>query len=112
MESTETKMKRIAQFVFDNAATIINQLSLSDNHRQVALSFNMFKVDGSQDMQMKLTIYDEKAHHYFLDGDTICIQRFRELWKQVNDKVGVNPPPKPVKVRKILQKKSWFKKKE
>ena len=100
-ETQKTKIKRVAQFLFDNAGDIRRQLRKSDNHRSISISLNFFKHDG-EDLQIELSNYDSDTTHYFLRDNAICIERFEQVWKQINEETGVIPLPKPVEVRKKL----------
>ena len=103
MESNKTKIKRMAQFLFDNAGLISDELQKTDNYRNFQVEFAMFKSsENYRDMRVTLAIYDEKKTHYKLENDTIYKDRFKLLCKQMNEDVGVEPLPEPVKVRVIL----------
>lgn len=94
-------IKRVSQFLFDNAGRIVRQLSVSSNYRSVTIQLDMFKHDKPE-LHVSLSFYDEKTTHYYLYDDAICIERFEQICKQLNSESGVTPLPKPVKVRKTL----------
>ncbi len=97
----ESSIKRLAQFLFDNAGRIVKQLSTSPNYRSLSIQLDMFKHDKPE-LHMSLSFYDERTTHYYLHDDAICIERFEQICKQANIESGVTPLPKPVKVRKSL----------
>ncbi len=96
-----TDIKRLAQFLFDNAELITTELSKSSNYRSVCLQLDMFKHDKPE-LHSSLSYYDETTTHYYLHDDAICIERFHQLCTQLDNEVGENPLPEPVKVRKTL----------
>lgn len=95
------KIKRLAQFLFDNAEMIEQELSKSSNYRSIAIELHVFKHEKLK-LNSRLSLYDEKTTHYYLDDDAICIERFEQLCKQMNNEAGIIPLPKPIKVRKKL----------
>ena len=97
----ETKIKRLAQFLFDNADMIAKELSKSSHYRTIGIQLDMFKSGGGK-FDLSLYFYDEKIGHSYLKNDAICIERFRTLCEQINNESGFIPPSKPVKVRKTL----------
>ena len=107
MQKTETKIKRLAQFLFDNAGRIGEELEKTSHYRSISCELNSFKVAKSE-LDVKLAFYDEKATHHYLQGDAICIERFKQLCEQINVEAGITPLPKPVKVRKTLTKKEGY----
>ena len=100
----KTKIKRLAQFLFDNAELIEKELRKSTHYRSLHFDIDVFKHDEPH-LQLQLSLYDASTTHYYLHEDAICIERFKSLCKQVNDESGVNPLPKSVKVRKTLIQK-------
>jgi hypothetical protein len=94
-------IKRLAQFLFDNADTIVRELKRSSHYRSISCELNSFKAEKPK-LNISLSFYDEKATHYYLRDDAICIERFKQLCEQINAKAGITPLPKPVKVRKTL----------
>lgn len=96
-----TDIKRLAQFLFDNAEMITTELSKSSHYRAICLQLNMFKHDEPE-LHLSLSYYDETTTHFYLNDDAICIERFEQLCKQLDCESGVTPLPKPVKVRKQL----------
>ena len=55
-----------------------------------------------RDMETRLTIYDERTSHLRLEGPTICLDRLKQLWRQLNEDSEVEPMPEPEKVRDKL----------
>ena len=98
---TTIDIKRLAQFLFDNAEMITIELSKSSHYRAIALQLDMFKHDKPE-LHLSLSCYDDTTTHYYLHDEAICIERFKHLCQQLNNESGVNPLPKPVKVRKTL----------
>ncbi len=99
----EEKIKRLGQFLFDNAEFIAAELQKSEHYRSLAISCHMFKGgDHSRDMETRLTIYDERTHHHRLEGPAICLDRLKQIWRQVNEDTEVEPMPEPEKVRDKL----------
>ena len=97
----KTNIKRLAQFLFDNAEMITTELRKSSHYRSFNITLDMFKRDVPK-LSLHLAFYDEKTTHYYLYDEAICIERFKQLCKQVNNESGLTPLPKPVKVRKAL----------
>ena len=100
----KTEIKRLAQFLFDNAERIAMELSKSHHYRALCLQLDMFKYDKPE-LHLSLSYYDEKTTHYYLKDDAICIERFKQLCKQIDNESGFTPLLKPVKVRKTLIQK-------
>ncbi len=103
MEANTTKIKRLAQFIFDNAEMIETELSKSSHYRSFSITLDMFKHDRPEPrLGLELSLYDSTTTHYKLIDDAICIERLKQLCEQINNESGVNPPPKPARVRKAL----------
>ncbi len=94
-------VKRLAQFLFDNAETIVEELEKTDHYRSICLTLDMFKFKKPE-LKRTLQLYDESAKHYFLYDDAIHIRRFVDLCRQVNEESGLIPPPNPTEVRDKL----------
>ena len=94
-------IKRLAQFLFDNAEMIEIELRKSSHYRAIAFQLDLFK-SNKPELQLSLSFYDEKTTHYYLKDDEICIERFKTLCEQINNESGLNPLPKQVEVRKAL----------
>lgn len=100
---SETDIKRLAQFLFDNAGIIEKELCKSSHYRALNISLDMFKNSNEPSkLQITLSLYDTKTTHYYLRDNDICIERFKQICETANRDSGVIPPPKPVKVRKTL----------
>ena len=97
----ETNIKRLAQFLFDNAETITTELKKSSSYRSVSIALDMFKHENPE-LRLSLSLYDEKTTHYYLRDDEICIERFKALCTHLNYETRNIATPKPVKVRKNL----------
>ncbi len=58
-------IKRLAQFLFDNAETITKELNKSSNYRSISIELHMFKADRVKpELQLGLSIYDEALTHF------------------------------------------------
>ena len=95
------KIKRLAQFLFDNADMIARELSKSSHYRSISCQLDVFKQDKPE-LNLSLSFYDENTTHYYLRDDAICIERFKQLCKQINNEAGITLLPPPVEVRKTL----------
>ena len=98
-------VKRLAQFLFDNAETIVEQLEKTDHYRALTISLDMFKHNDKPELRREMHIYDSTATHYYLYGDAIHIRRFEDLCRQLNEESGLIPPPDPIEVRDSLEPK-------
>lgn len=101
-DTDRVKIKRIAQFLFDNAADIAKVLRKSPHYRSLSISIDMFKGKSKSAIQLSLTLYDEKTTHYYLHDDAIIARKFWQLSKQMDENSGIVALPKPVKVRNRL----------
>ncbi len=101
-ETQKMRIKRIGQFLFDNAHDILRQLKKSDNYRSISISFDMFKYGVEEDLQIELKSYDSTTTHHALGEEAICIERFESMWERINEETGTTPPPEPTEVRKKL----------
>lgn len=95
-------IKRIAQFVFDNAPRINRELRKSSNYRAVTISINVFKQDSTPQVDIGFAIYDEHAMSFDLHNDRIDVANLKLIFKQLNLRSQVTKPSKPVEVRKEL----------
>lgn len=96
-----TRIKRVAQFLFDNADIIAEYMCQSDNFRTVEVDFRVHKTDG-EELGITLLLYDEvEGLHELLDY-TITKKRFIQLRNMINEDAGVTSLPKPVEVRDKL----------
>jgi hypothetical protein len=97
----KTNIKRLAQFLFDNAEMLVKELSKTSHYRSVSIDLSMFK-HKKPELKLSLSFYNEKTTHYCLYDDAICMERFEQLCKQANNESGFTSLPKLVKVRKTL----------
>ena len=97
----ETRIKRLAQFLFDNAKMIETELSKSSHYRALCLQLDMFK-NEKPELRLILSYYDETTSHFKLKDDDICLEGFRQLCMQIDYESGIRNLPKPDKVRKTL----------
>ena len=95
------KIKRLAQFLFDNAEMIARELSKSSHYRSLSICLDVHKHEEPE-LKLELFIYDEKVTHYYLYDDAICIERFKSICEQMNVESGLIALPTPVKVRETL----------
>jgi len=98
----KTNIKRLAQFLFDNAEIIAKELEKSSHYRALNVQVDAFKRDAEIMPKVALSIYDETTTHYYLYDNSIVRRRLRRLFQQMNEDADLVPPPKPVKVRKKL----------
>ena len=98
----KTKIKRLAQFLFDNAEMIEKELTKSDKYRTLAIDFHAFKSLGHHHQQVELKLYDEIGGHHFLTDNDICIEEFELICRQLDKKAGLIPSSKPIEVREKL----------
>ncbi len=96
------KIKRVAQFLFDNAVTIETELAKTENYRSIGIHLNMFKTDNAKNLEVEMNVYDSSQGQHQLRGDAICLYKFKQLFKQINEDCGQAPLPKPAKLRDKL----------
>lgn len=96
-----TRIKRTAQFLFDNADLIEQFLCKSDHFRSMSINLCAFRHDLPE-LQIELSLYDETSTHYYLQDDAIFKERFIQLCNTVNENSGVTELPKPIEVRNKL----------
>lgn len=98
-----TRIKRIAQFMFDNAEMIAEFLSQSDNFRTVEVDLRVHKALRDDPMlEITLAMYDEHTGLEELENHAITRARFIQLRDMINADSGITKPPPPVKVRDKL----------
>lgn len=99
-----TRIKRVAQFLFDNADLIAEYLRQSDSFRTVEVELRLFKRDGVEpELDIEMLIYDEKSGLNDLTNHLITKERFIQLQRMINENSGAIPLPEPVKVRDTLE---------
>ncbi len=101
MGKIEDNIKRMAQLLFDNAKTISQELTKSENYRALSLQFDVFK---HQVVELKTTlyIYDSTSCHYFLYDKYISPEGLEGHFCRMNIDTGISPLPKPTKLRDKL----------
>lgn len=93
-------IKRVAQFLFDNAEVIARELNKSSNYRSASVTLDVHKhEDEKPKVDISFGIYDEVAGHQYLKNNEIYLDSFRELCCRMNRESGVTVQPKPVEVR-------------
>jgi len=97
-----TKIKRVAQFLFDNAELVAKFLCQSDNYRSVEIDLRVFK-HKSPELEIMLTLYDEIVGLHDMKNDAIYKKRFVQLCNIINEDLGVIKLPEPVEVRNRLE---------
>ena len=98
-----TRIKRIAQFLFDNADSIAEYLCQSDNFRTVEIDLRMHKMlRDDPELEVELLLYDEQSKLYELKNHVITRTGFARLCDMINEDCGVIKLPEPVKVRDKL----------
>ena len=101
-----TRIKRIAQFLFDNADVIAEYLRQSDNFRTIEVDLRLHKaMHDIPEFDIGLLLYDETAKLHELKNHLIIKERFVQLQKMINEDCGVTPLPEHVEVRDELDKK-------
>lgn len=97
-----TRIKRVAQFLFDNAELIAEYLNQSDNFRTAEVELRNFKSKTSE-FEIELILYDEHAGLHDLLNHHITKEKFIQLWNMINEDTGVIELSEPVKVRDKLE---------
>jgi len=95
-------IKRTAQFLFDNAEFIAEELERSDNYRVLEIGFRLFKHGDGNHQEIELRLYDDTDGGRTLTNDDIRIERFEILCRQIDEATGVIPKPENTKVRDKL----------
>lgn len=95
-------IKRTAQFLFDNAELISQELARSDNYRDVEVKFSHFKHGGGT-KRVQLGLYDETTTSYTLEGPHVTIQEFKQLCHKMNLDAEAVPLPKQAEIRDSLE---------
>ena len=99
-ETIKTRIKRVGQFLHDNAGFIATKLCESPNFRTLGVGMLVHKSGTEPELDIELRVYDEKTSHFYFKEDEIYIKRFREVCAEMNRAAGVNQPkPEPVEVR-------------
>jgi len=97
-----TRIKHVAQFLFDNAELIAEYLNQSDNFRTVEVDLKNFK-SKVQEFKIELTLYDEISGLYNLQNHAITKEKFSQLCNMINEDCGVIELPEPIKVKDKLE---------
>lgn len=98
----ETEIKRLAQFVWDNADNIAEFLNQSNRYRTVNFGFEAF-VPKTRPLETELKIYDDNGGHIYLVNNEIHAAAFSRICEEMNMKTGEASMPEPVKVREKLK---------
>lgn len=99
-----TRIKRIAQFLFDNAELIAEYLRQSDNFRTIEVDLRYHKcMHDIPELDIELMLYDETSGLNGLKNHLIIKERFAQLCKMINEDCEVIPLPEPVEVRDTLE---------
>lgn len=93
------KIKRVAQFLFDNAEFVGEQITKSKKHRSVDIGFSSYP-DGTG--RVAMATYSEKSGINTLVGDHINIEEFTQLFEMINFKDKLTPMPEPEEIREKL----------
>lgn len=99
----KTDIKRIAQFMWDNADAIAEFLTQSERYRSVSLQFNLFAPKEPSGLNIEFAIYDEDKTHLYLHNNNIVAEEFAKLREEMNRETGIIPPREPVEVREKLE---------
>ena len=100
MNSMENEIKRMAQFLFDNADFIASQMEMTERYRSISLQMTHFKKDSKS---TTFGIYDENSTHHQLEGDFISIENFKSKCIDMNRRTGDIESPAPVEIRENLE---------
>lgn len=100
-----TRIKRIAQFLFDNADLIEQFLCQSDNYRSMDINLRVHK-QNSPELEIELELYDETSSLQGLENNAIFRKAFIQLCDRINLGSGVTKLPNPVEVRDELEPKN------
>ena len=90
MKDEITRIKRVAQFLLDNATCIEQWLQESDDYRSLRVDLHIFKHYDPPKLEVELGIYDAKDEHHFLLEDSINLENLKELCKAVDKTLTAN----------------------
>ena len=96
------KIKLMAQFLWDNADYIAEQLEMSDKYRSISVEFTSCKPRSVARQRTMLSIYDERCYPRYLKGTKIHIDAFKALCTTMNIEVGETPELEPQAIRESL----------
>ena len=101
----ETKIKRLAQFLFDNARMIARNLKKTDHYRSVCMQIDVHTPQKRRKKKadISFSFYDETTAHFYLKDDYINHNKLKYICDEMNRESGVFPKPKPVEVRDTLE---------
>ena len=105
MKNKEIEIKRLAQFIFDNAKMISKQLLKTDSYRSMSIYLHQFKSGSAKlksDLNIVVQMYDETVDFYKLENEEVCLQEFKKICKQMDIATGSVKLPEPVEVRDKL----------
>lgn len=98
-----TRIKRVAQFLFDNADMIAEFLSQSNDYRTVEVELRVHKAQQPEpELTIELLLYGEHSGLQGLENHRITRAGFIQLRDMINADSGVTKLPEPVKVRDKL----------
>jgi hypothetical protein len=96
-------IKRMAQFLFDNAEFLAGFLARSDNYRSLTVSFDHHKGDTGRKIS-DFGLYDAAGKvHEKLEGRAVRIGRVRELVCRLDEDTRTVPLPEQDKIRDSLE---------
>lgn len=96
------KIKRIAQFLFDNAELLSKFLCDSEHYRSAEVHLSVFKNEPLL-LQTVLRLYDETLTSFELTDKAITKERFIQLCQRIDEDAGVVEMPEPEEVRDTLE---------
>lgn len=101
----ETKIKRLAQFLFDNAHMIARELKKTEHYRSVSMRIDVHTPQKrrKKNADISFSFYDEKTTHYYLKDDYINYIGLKAICDEMNREFCAIPKPKPVEVRDTLE---------
>lgn len=97
----ETKIKRMAQFLFDNASMIATELERTESYRSLKIEFDAFKTEKGS-LAVEMSLYQDNYGYHKLTNTAITLDRFKQLCNQLNEDGKAIPLPEPVEVREEL----------
>ena len=98
----KTQIKRLAQFLFDNAETTAMELKKTNNYRSVNTQIDAYS-ERKDTFDVSFTFYDEVSGHQRLKDDYINRDGLRSICNEMNRESGGLSKPKPIEVRDTLE---------
>lgn len=87
MTTKADKIKLVAQFLFDNADEIVEELDKSDNYRCLHIDIDRFKHEDNIDTTAK--VYDSTSGHQYMTKNRITLDELRIACREMNVQAGL-----------------------